>query len=432
MRKFLVLLGKELRELLTLQMLAPFLVTILVFAGIGNLVGQQGERSEDEQAVGVVDLDVSGSSQALVDAIAKAGFRVVALGKGAESTMAAALPAEGLTVGLVVPAGFEQGLHAGEQQDVQTYAVLESFSFLATRDAEQLSAVLAAVNDALSTQMIAAASPASDAEALKSPVRPVSHVIVGEKESTTSAAEVMLFVSSQTTFIPIILFIVIIFAAQMIATTIANEKENKTLETLLAAPVSRTGLVGAKMVAASTVAMLSAGAYMLGMWYYMKNMSEGFGGAMPGSASDMTNSAMSALGITLGTVDYVLLGLILFFSILAALAIAVILGAFAESVRAVQSLLAPLMVMLMVPYFLTLFVDIAQLSMPLRIFVYAIPFSHAFLAAPSLFLGDIGAVLGGIAYLVLWCAALVIVAGRIFATDRILTMKLDLRRKHPG
>ncbi|MDY0087466.1 MAG: ABC transporter permease [Coriobacteriia bacterium] len=432
MRKFLVLLGKELKELLTMQMLAPFLVTVLVFAAMGNLIGEQGEQSGQEQAVGVVDLDATKASGALVDAIGEAGFRVVALGTEAEDDMAEALSAEELAVGLVVPAGFERGLQEGQQQDVQTYAVLENFSFLATRDAEQLSAVLSAVNEALSTQMIAAVSPASDPAALKSPVRPVEHVIVGDKESTTSAAEVMMFVSNQTTFIPIILFIVIIFAAQMIATTIANEKENKTLETLLAAPVSRTGLVGAKMVAASTVALLSAGAYMLGMWYYMKGMTEGLGGGVPGAAVDTATDAMAALGIALGTVDYVLLGLMLFFSILTALAIAVILGAFAESVRAVQSLLAPLMVMLMVPYFLTLFVDVSQLSTPLRVFVYAIPFSHAFLAAPNLFLGNTQAVLWGIAYLMVWCVALIIVAGRIFSTDRILTMKLDLRRKRRG
>jgi ABC-2 type transport system permease protein len=289
--------------------------------------------------------------------------------------------------------------------------------------------VLAAVNDGLSTQMISVAAPEHDAAALKNPVRFSEHVVVGEEQAAASVAEVMMFVSNQTTFIPIILFIVIVFAAQMIATTIANEKENKTLETLLAAPVSRTGLVSAKMVAASLVALLSAGVYMVGLRYYMTGVSEGLGEGMPGIDAGASSDTMAALGISLSTGDYATLGLTLFLSILLALAIAVILGAFAENVRAVQSLLAPLMVMLMIPYFLTLFVDLSQLSPTLRLFVYAIPFSHAFMAAPNLFLGDYTAVWLGIGYLTLWCAGLIFAAGRIFSTDRILTMKLDFRRK---
>jgi ABC-2 type transport system permease protein len=426
MRKFTVLLRKEVRELLTAQILLPFLLTVLVFVGIGNLIGQQSEQAESRQSVVIVDRDVTAASAGLADAVETGGFAVVQLDPGV-SDIPAALAEEEASLGLIVPDGFEQGLSEGEPQELQTYAVLRSFSFLATRDAGMLSAVLAAVNEGLSTELIASVAPEADPAALKNPVRFSENVVVGEAEAQASVIEVLGFVSNQTTFIPIILFVVIVFAAQMIATTIANEKENKTLETLLAAPVNRTSLVSAKMVAASLVALLSAAVYMFGLRYYMEGVTEGLGesmGGMPG-ASD----AVASLGLALGTSDYAILGLTLFLSILVALAIAVILGAFAENVRAVQSLLAPLMVMLMIPYFLTLFVDLEQVGPVLRVLVYAIPFSHAFTAAPNLFLDNYTAVWLGIAYLALWCTALIYAAGRIFSTDRILTMKLDLRRR---
>lgn len=343
------------------------------------------------------------------------------------SDVPAALADVDISLGLIVPEGFEQGLSAGEPQELQVYAVLRNFSFFATRDVGALSAVLLAVNEGLSSEMIAAIAPGTDPVALKNPVRFSENVVIGTEEAQASVIEVLTFVSSQTTFIPIILFVVIVFAAQMIATTIANEKENKTLETLLAAPVNRTGLVGAKMVAASLVALLSAGVYMFGLRYYMDGVTQGIGGGLPEAAE--APDAIAALGLALGTGDYAILGLTLFLSILVALAIAVILGAFAENVRAVQSLLAPLMVLLMIPYFLTLFVDLEQLGPAVRWFVYAIPFSHAFTAAPNLFLGNYQSVWMGIGYLTLWCAGLIYAAGRIFSTDRILTMKLDLRRK---
>ncbi|HET6498076.1 MAG TPA: ABC transporter permease [Coriobacteriia bacterium] len=429
MRRFIVLLRKEVGELLTAQVLVPFVVTVLVFVAIGNLIGEQGEQAQRDQSVVVADLDATTASSALIDAVREAGFTVVEVDHRAVDAMPAALADNDAALALVLPSGFGAGLVEGESQELRTYAALRSFSFLAIRDAEQLSAVLAAVNSALSHEMIAAAAPGSDPAALTNPVRFSEHVVVSDRVAAVPVGEVILFVSNQTTFIPIILFIVIVFAAQMIATTIANEKENKTLETLLAAPVNRTALVGAKMVAASLVALLSAGVYMAGLRYYMEGVAEGVGGAMPGADLGEPTQAMAALGIALQSTDYALLGATLFLSILTALAIAVILGAFAENVRAVQSLLAPLMVMLMIPYFLTLFVDVSQLSPLLRWFIYAIPFSHAFMAAPSLFLGDLRAVWLGIGYLALWCVGLIAMAGRIFSTDRILTMKLDLRRK---
>ena len=87
---------------------------------------------------------------------------------------------------------------------------------------------------------------------LQQPVTVDEVVVVGTRTAAAPVDAVMGFVSQQTTFIPIVLFIVIIFAAQMIATAIATEKENKTLETLLSYPISRASLVTAKMVAAGS------------------------------------------------------------------------------------------------------------------------------------------------------------------------------------
>jgi len=50
-------------------------------------------------------------------------------------------------------------------------------------------------------------------------------------------------VTQQTLLIPIVLFMVIMMSAQMIAASIAGEKENKTLETLLSTPVGKGALV---------------------------------------------------------------------------------------------------------------------------------------------------------------------------------------------
>ncbi|MDP2181062.1 MAG: ABC transporter permease [Actinomycetota bacterium] len=423
MRKFIVLLKKEIRELATAQVLLPFVLTILMFVLLGNVIGQQREAdAERPEPVAIVDLDASSTSTQISEALKAAGYDPVELDPSAGDSMAQELRDREIGVGIVVPQGFETGLASGMRQKVETYAQISGFSYASAQGPEVVDAVLEALENGVSDQLIAAGMPGSNPEEIKHPIERVETVIVGDRSAKASMSEVFGFIIGQTTLIPIVLFLVIMFAAQMIATTIASEKENKTLETLLSSPIDRTALIGAKITAAGLIALVSAAVYMLGMRYYMNSLAP-TGGGSAGSG------AAAALGLSLTPVDYVLLGVTLFFAIMIALAAAVILGAFAENVKAAQSLLTPLMIFLMIPYLTSLLIDLDRATPLVRWLVNAIPFTAAFQAAPSLFLGEYGKVGLGIAYEIVWCVGLILVAGRIFASDRILTMKLDLRRK---
>ncbi len=430
MRKFAVLLRKELKELATPQMLLPFVVTVLMFAFIGNIMGTQGAEDAANRRVIILDLDQSSASELVVDTIAQAGFAPdIRAGVEVEQVVDELKTKESASRLLVViPEGFGERLSQVQRPQIVTYSALRNLSATGSQDVSALQQAIAGVSEAVSAQMLAERVGGADLEALKSPLVVEEHVIVGDKEAVASPDMIGGFISQQTMFIPIVLFLVTIFAAQMVATTIANEKENKTLETLLATPISRGGLVASKMLAAAMVALLSAGAYMLGMSYYMKGLQASFGGMELGGGG----GALAELGLSLGVGDYVLLGITMFFAILVAISIALILGAFAENVRAVQSLLTPLIMMLMLPYLLVLLLDIEAVSPVLRVLVYAIPFSHPFMAGPNLFLGNYGMVWAGIAYEALWFVVFLVLAARIFSSDRILTMKLDLGKKRRG
>jgi ABC-2 type transport system permease protein len=184
------------------------------------------------------------------------------------------------------------------------------------------------------------------------------------------------------------------------------------------------------MLAAGLVALATAAVYMAGMRSYMDGVTRGFAGeGASAQAAAASRAVMEQLGLTFSANDYVMLGLSLFAAILVALSMAIILGAFAESVKAVQALLTPLMVLLLVPYFLTLFFDLSQLPTTVRWIVSAIPFTYPFLAGPGLFFDNYQAVWFGIGYQLAWFVVLAIVAARIFSSDRILTMKLSFGRK---
>lgn len=435
MRRFVVLLRKELRELVTVQTLLPFVIVIVMFVALGQTLSAVGGGGKGARPVTVIDADKTATSRLIITTLGKSGFKVIQPQGGDPALLARTLPRSSGTVVIAIPAGFQAGLAAGKPQTVKTWTVVRSFSFLGNRDPAAVAAAFAAVGQAIATQIAQKAAPNVSPAVLQQPVSLDEMVVVGTREARAPVASVMSFVSQQTTFIPIVLFIVIIFAAQMIATAIATEKENKTLETLLSYPVSRTNIVTSKMVAAGLVALLSAGAYMIGLRQYMSGIDRGLGGALAGGgtaaarAAAASQAAMKALGLTFSAGDYALLGLTLFAGILVALAIAIILGAFAESVKAVQALLTPLMVLLLVPYFLTLFLDLNDLPNIVRIIVLAIPFTYPFITGPALFLGNYALVWFGIFYQLVWFAVFVFIAARIFSTDRVLTMKLSLGRR---
>jgi len=428
MKKFFILIKKEVIELLTPQLLVPLLVVVVVFVFIGKVIGSEVSKIKAPQAIEILDFDNSPTSQAVIEIIKKTNFSPnVSLSGSAEEIVASA-KSKNEKVALIIPKGFENGINNLQPQKVEVYTIMKNFSIMASVNSQILKAALAAINDGLSNQLMIKANPKINPVAIKQPVLANDFVIVGDKQANVSPAAVAGFITSQTTLIPIILFLVIILASQLIAISIASKKENKTLETLLSSPVSRKFVVASKLVAAGLVALLTAAVYLFGMRYYMAGITGGaIGGA--GTTDAATQEAIAKLGLTLTTPDYLLLGLSLFLGILAALSIAIILGLFAEDAKAAQGVVAPLMVLVIIPYIFTMFLDVSSLSTGMKILIWLIPFSHPFMAAPNLLLGQTASVWYGILYLAFFFVIFVFIAAKIFASDKIFTMRISFRKK---
>ncbi len=425
MRRFITLLKKELREQLTWQMILPFLLVVLVFLFIGNLTGKETKKALAPQKIAVLDEDRTPVSQTVIDSLTQSNFNVRTYTGITESSLVASAKNEGIATALVIPAGFEAEIAGNRSQPLTVYNIIRNFSFTGSVGNRVASQALDTINEALSNQLIAQKISGIDPLQLKKPVFPKNFVIIGARTAAVSPDQVTGFIMSQTTFLPIVMFLVIVIAAQMIAVSVAAEKENKTLETLLSTPISRTALVFAKMTAAGIVSLMIAVIYMFGFRYYMNGVT-GF------NAGEAFNPEMAAaiqqLGLMLDLPAYILLGISLFLSILIALAISLILGASAEDVKKAQGLVAPITFLIMIPYFLTMFIDLEGASPLLKYFVYFIPFSHPFLAAPNLFIHNYLSVIYGILYQTVFFMILVAAATRIFATDRILTLKLNFKK----
>jgi ABC-2 type transport system permease protein len=426
MNKFLNLLYKEIKELITLQLLISLLFTIFLFYFIGQMAKTEMKKALRVQKIAVLNLDDSPFSEQLIGNLKTANFQAEMVKERDKQKAIDATRQSDINLLLVIPAGFGQSLETEEIKEIETYSYLRTFSIVGSRSSVIINAVIKAINEYLSNDFLKKKLPGSNPEKIKNPIKSRDFVIVKDRMAEGKAEAIAGFVSSQSLFVPVILMMIIIYASQMVISAIAMEKQNKTLETLLTVPISRTSIVTAKMFASGIVGLISAVIYMFGFRYYMSGF---MGDISQAAAASGVTGVIRKLGLALDTKGFIILGISLFFAILVALALATILGVLAEDYRSAQSLILPLIFLVMIPYFLSFFSDPKTLSLPAKILLYAIPFSHPFLTTQNLLLENYSAVLYGILYMLVVFIVLILVAARIFSTDKVLTMKLKFRKK---
>ena len=426
MNKFLNLLFKEIKELITLQLFISLLFTIFLFYFIGQMAKTEMKKAMRTQKIAVLNLDDSPFSGQLIDNLKTANFQAEMVKNRDKQEAIDATRASDTNLLLVIPKGFGQSLETQEVKEIETYSYLRTFSLIGSRSSVIINAVIKALNEYLSNDFIKRKIPDISPEKIKNPIKSKDFVIVKNRMVEGKAEAVAGFVSSQSIIVPVILMMIIIYASQMVIAAIAMEKQNKTLETLLTVPISRTSIVTAKMLASGLVGLLSAVIYMFGFRYYMSGF---MGDISQAAAASGVSGVIQKLGLTMDTRGFLILGVSLFIAILVALALAIILGVLAEDYRSAQSLLLPLVFLVMIPYFLSIFSDPKSLSLPAKIFLYVIPFSHPFMTTQNLYLENYSAILYGILYMLAVFVVLIVIAARIFSTDKVLTMKLKFRKK---
>jgi len=423
MKRFKNLLLKEIRELVTRQWIISLLMTMFLFYFMGDLAKREVKRAVAMQKISVLDLDRSDLSGGLLNNLKVMNFKIDEVKESDKESAVRAAKAGDVNFLLIIPGGFGESIARFETKEIETYSFLRSFSLGGTRNSSVLQAVVSAVNNYLSSDFLKKRIPELDPENIKKPIKSKDYVLVKDRMAEGSASAITGFVYSQSIFVPIILMIIIMYSAQMVISAIAMEKQNKTLETLLTVPIPRTSIVTAKMLSAGIVGLGSAVIYMFGYKYFMS----GITGDM--RAATGMQSVIQQLGLAMTTNGYIVLGISLFFAILCALVMATVLGVLAEDFRSAQMLIMPLVFLVMIPYFISFFADFRTLSLPVKLLVWAIPFSHPFMVTQNFVLDNSRAILFGILYMAIFFGVLVVIAGRIFSTDKVLTMKLRWKKK---
>jgi ABC-2 type transport system permease protein len=426
MKRFTNLLKKEIKELVTKQLIISLAFTIILFNFIGQVSKKEVQKAIGVQTISALDEDGSAASQALLKGLESARFKILdQSGKTKEQALETARAGESKLL-LVIPAGFGDSLRNLQPETIETYSFMRSFSLIGARGQVVVRGVISALNEVLSNNFLKEKLPDLDPQSLKNPIKSKDFVVVRDRVAEGSANMIAGMISQQSLLIPVVLMMIVMYSSQMVISAVAMEKQNKTLETLLTVPIKRTSIITAKMLAAGLVGLISAGVYMFGFRGFIGGIGEeaAQAGAQAGGVT-----MMRQLGLYFDTTGYIILGLSLFLAILVALALAMILGVLAEDFRSAQNMIMPLMFMVMIPYFISLFADMNTIALPIKIFILAIPFSHPFLVSQNLYLGNYGMIAGGLAYMFVIFVVLVIFAARVFSTDKILTMKLRFGKK---
>jgi ABC-2 type transport system permease protein len=247
-----------------------------------------------------------------------------------------------------------------------------------------------------------------------------SAIIRGEIEQGVDPTQLSSVLYLQSIALPITIIILLTYAMQIAATSVAMEKEEKTLETLLTVPVDRFAILMGKLSSTIIVAGVAAVAIMIGYNFVLGNLTAS---VQAGTAIDLAK-----LGLVPSPLGYGLLGVSLFVTLLSGLALAVIMSAFSEDVRGAQALVGYIYPLIYIPSLALIYVDINTLPTAIKAVFYAIPYSHPIIASKAIVLGDYTTVVLGIIYVTAFTMVIMYIASRLFATEKILTAKLRFKR----
>jgi len=211
----------------------------------------------------------------------------------------------------------------------------------------------------------------------------------------------------------------LIFAMQIAATSVASEKEEKTLETLLTLPIGRMTILAGKLVGSVIGTAIGALAFVIGWNYYMGSITSAF--------QEAPGVNLEAIGLAPTLTAYLLLGASLFVTLISALALAVSISVFAEDVRSAQTMVGYMYIVIIFPMIFMMYADINALPLPLRLILFAIPYTHPMLAARAAFTGEYLTAIMGLGYVIVFTFVVLYVAAKIFGTEKILTAKLKFR-----
>ena len=419
LKGFKTILLKELKELIRDPkiLIGMIVVPLVMFPILGLVLGYAVESAQEQAQQAtllIIDNDGGNWSQTFIDYLENTGINI-----NLENNLTPQqvvdqkiLELNNSSQFIEIPTGFSTNLTAHTQGKLEINAIINSYSvfqgggIFSEIGSSGITAIINSFNRAIAPNVLHTTQ---------------STIIKGEIQQGVDPSALSGLMISQSLALPMTIIIMLTYAMQIAATSVAMEKEEKTLETLLTMPVDRFAILMGKLSSTVIVAGIAAIAVMIGYNYMLGSVTLGI--------QNQTSIDLVSLGLVPSPIGYALLGISLFITLLSALALAVIMSAFAEDVRGAQALIGYIYPIIFIPTLALIYLDFNTLPEIIKTILYAIPYSHPIIASKAVVFGDYTTVILGIIYVTAFTIVIMYIASRLFATEKILTAKLRLNRK---
>ena len=404
------IIKKEVRELMTPTTFIPIILIAIMFGSLGNAIGSIEEEMEEKPVIGFINADNSNLSfiaTSILDGYGDVVFNSSDISEK-ERAIEDLKEKDGIAL-LIIPSNFSEKILKSEPSEIEIYWIMKGAGLLDSISSAIVEELVNIINTNISYELISTNATINATIALNPTYRNDTTYFKGKELKGVSPNDVTGILSSQSTFIPIVMMMVIIMAGSTVISSMALEKENKTLETLLTLPVPRVSIVAGKLIASALIGLILAVIYMIGFSFYMSSFE------MSGQVN------VIKLGLFLSLSDLLLLGLSVFVTLIAALSLCMLLGTMAKNFKSAQTLTFPVTLFALIPMFMNMFKDFDTLPLALKAFIFGIPFSHPMMAPRALIFDDYLLVISGIVYVLIFAIIMIGIVVWVFKTDRLLT-----------
>lgn len=432
-RILLALMVKEVKELVRDPkiLLGVILMPLILFPIMGSAIGVSQEsavRAASISPIAIYDEDKGEASQSLIGFLEKNGTVITFEASSLEEALTE-LDRGGYPALLHIPLGYSTNITSGRKAMVRIYANLRDLTITEMVGAEAAANLINIYSYQASLsrieRLLGEVGATYEAEAVRSPIAIHYSSLVKGSLIEAPPQSIIGLVISQSVLLPVLVMVMLIFAIQMAATSIAIEKEQKTFETLMTLPISRLAILAGKLGGSIVVAILGSIAYMSGFSFYM-------GSALNmGSALRFTSQMplpIGEVGLSPSAIGLLLLGCIIFITLVSGLALAISLAIFTDSVRAAQSLVGVLFIPVVVPAIILMFTSLENLPTWFRWILLMVPYTHSIISSKAALLGDYFRAVGGILYISIFTGITLYITSRLFSTERIITSRMGFRR----
>ena len=414
---------KELRELLTPSSIISVMVVVLMFAMMGSAMSGEMEKATSPSHMLVVncDSDTYGveSISAVYDSLYGTGMftEYVTVDNSAVPVDSAYVEQRlnelGYTDAVVIAQGFHSNITSTPvvKGQVHLYFQYQSGGIFSGASSSIAATIMEVVNSEIAKTLVTGEPDLGPNAASPVDMGSTHTYVNGRVVDNVTPMMISSALMSQSMVVPIVIMVIIMMVGSIVISSMGNEKENKTLETLLTMPVKRMTIVTGKLLSAAIAGIVFGAAYMVGMMFYMNGMNSTIAAGVD----------LSDIGLTLGPMDWLAVMVMMFLAILTALGMCMILGAFTKNYKAAQTMTLPLAVLAMIPMFVLMFMGWESLPMFGKVLLFIIPFTHPMMVMNNLMFGNYALVLGGAVYLLAFTAVMIYATIRIYKSDILIT-----------